>query len=259
MITTKYLATELTHSDGGTPELQSDAQGHLKTVATGSSASILTTTMQSAVSATANGTAQAVSGYASARFEITGTFVATVTFEGSRDGGTTYYSINASNSSGVVATTATTTGLYMVTCSGLTHIRGRVTWTSGTSITVVSTASVEAATHQLQPVKMADKLDAVNDKVVTRAEANSFSEITASTLIRTGATTLKGFFLSSTTGGTVKIWDNTAASGTVAVETITPTVLGWYDCGDMSLATGCYVTIGGTIAVTIVYKDNTIV
>lgn len=103
------------------------------------------------------------------------------------------------------------------------------------------------------------KLDAVNDKVVARAEGNSYTQITASTLIRTGATTLKGFFVSSTTAGTIKIWDNTSAATTVAIETITPTVLGWYSCGDLSLGTGCYVTIGGTIAVTIVYVDNTTV
>ena len=103
------------------------------------------------------------------------------------------------------------------------------------------------------------KLDAVNDKVTTRAEGMSYVNLTASGLVRTGATTLRGFFVSSTTAGTVKIWDNTAASGTVLIDTITPSNLGWYDCGNLSAGTGVYVTLGGTISVTISYVDNTTV
>lgn len=106
---------------------------------------------------------------------------------------------------------------------------------------------------------LATRLDAINDKVTTRAEGMSYVMLTASALVRTGATTLKGFFVSSTTAGTVKIWDNTAASGTVLIDTITPTNLGWYDCGNLSAGTGVYVTLGGTISVTISYVDNTTV
>ena len=106
---------------------------------------------------------------------------------------------------------------------------------------------------------LATKLDAINDKVTTRAEGMSYVMLTASALVRTGATTLKGFFVSSTTAGTIKIWDNTAASGTVLIDTITPTNLGWYDCGNLSAGTGVYVTLGGTISVTISYIDNTTV
>lgn len=260
MPTAEYQSSQRTVTDGDYTDLQSDSLGNLKTTKVASTSSILSTTLQNAVSATGNGTAQAVSGYGSAIIEVTGTFTATVNFEGSRDGGTTYYAIYGTYPTGVTATSTTATGIYRVTCEGLTHIRARVTWTSGTSVTVVSTASVDYAANQIQPTAFTNAIDAVNDKIQTRPEANSFQSISASTLIRTGATTLMGFFISSNGGtGTIKVWDNTAGSGTVAIDTITPTTLGWYPVGNIGLTTGCYVTLANTITITVVYKDNTIV
>jgi hypothetical protein len=47
--------------------------------------------------------------------------------------------LNATNlTTGVIATTATAAGVYLANITGLKKIRARVTWSSGTSVTVVS-------------------------------------------------------------------------------------------------------------------------
>lgn len=69
-------------------------------------------------------------------FNVTGTFVATVTFEGSFDG-TNFVTIQAQNvAGGAAATTTTTTGVFYIDCKGLKSVRPNVTaYTSG-SVTV---------------------------------------------------------------------------------------------------------------------------
>jgi len=104
-------------------------------------------TLQNAVSATGNGTDFIVDGYGVATLQITGTFVATVTFYGSVDG-TNFINIPAQNrNTGERALTTTTTGLYEIDCRGLQKIRASVTWTSGTSITIVGRAEPFAGSN----------------------------------------------------------------------------------------------------------------
>lgn len=98
---------------------------------------------------------------------------------------------------------------------------------------------------------------ALLDKVSTRTEKYSYTNLSASGLVRTGALQVKGVYVASTSSGTLKFWDNTSAATTVAVNTFTPAV-GWHEMGDMGLTTGLYVTIANTIDCTIVWKDNTI-
>lgn len=94
-------------------------------------------TFHSAASATATGTVMNTSQLASILVQITGTFVATVTFQGTVDG-STWVAVQAENAdSGAVATTATATGLYRVNVAGLRLFRCSMAWTSGTSITAV--------------------------------------------------------------------------------------------------------------------------
>lgn len=83
-------------------------------------------------------------------------------------------------------------------------------------------------------------------------EVYKFTNITASTLINTGATHLAGIFCSSSSAGTAKIWDNTAASGAVCVNTFT-LVAGTYHKIPAALKNGCYITIGGTTDATVFY------
>lgn len=93
-------------------------------------------TFQSAAAATGNGTALDVGGLAIVGIQVTGTFVGTVTFEGTIDG-STWATIAARNmSDGAAVATATAAGLYQVPVAGLVQIRARISaYTSG-SITV---------------------------------------------------------------------------------------------------------------------------
>jgi len=66
---------------------------------------------------------------------ITGTFSATLQFEGSADGGVTWFSVLAIKmSDGSSATSTTATGLWSIANGGLTHVRVRCSaYTSGTA------------------------------------------------------------------------------------------------------------------------------
>lgn len=91
------------------------------------------------------------------------------------------------------------------------------------------------------------------DSITNRVEANTYINLTASTnAIRTGAGTLVGMYVNSTSSGTIKIYDNTAQSGTVINNTITPAV-GYHNLGMASFGTGLSVTIGSTLDVTLYY------
>jgi hypothetical protein len=97
--------------------------------------------------------------------------------------------------------------------------------------------------------------DLTNDVLKVR-EAATYTNISASTLIKTGAGIVKGIIINSHTTGTIKLWDNTSAATTVILETISLNV------GERSIpmdagiefSTGLYVTIGGTANVTILWK-----
>lgn len=99
------------------------------------------TTLQSAAGATGNGTAFMVDGCRSAMFQITGTFVGTVTFEATVDGSNwaTYALSDIGSTSRTHAATQSTAGIYMADdLAGLMAVRARISaWTSG-AITVVA-------------------------------------------------------------------------------------------------------------------------
>lgn len=81
---------------------------------------------------------------------------------------------------------------------------------------------------------------------------------TASALIRTGAGLVAGVVVNSHTNGTMKLWDNTSAAGTVIVNTITfaagPSVYTFP--APIEFYTGLYFTVGGTLDFTIIWKPN---
>lgn len=81
----------------------------------------------------------------------------------------------------------------------------------------------------------------------------NYTNKTSSALIKTGAGTLVGMYVNSTSAGTIKLWDNTAGSGTVINNTITPAI-GYHNLGNTAFTTGLYATIGGTLDVTLYYK-----
>ena len=89
-------------------------------------------------------------------------------------------------------------------------------------------------------------------KTETFFQTHAHSNITASTLLRTGGGTLVGMYVNSTTSGTIKFWDNTSAATTVINNTITPAV-GYHPLGNANFGTGLYATIASTLDVTIYY------
>jgi hypothetical protein len=93
-------------------------------------------TFQNAASATANGTVMNLTGLSYVALQISGSFVATVTFEATIDG-STWVAVEALNASGgSVGTTATEAGIYVSNVAGYRQFRARLTWGSGTSCTV---------------------------------------------------------------------------------------------------------------------------
>lgn len=73
---------------------------------------------------------------------------------------------------------------------------------------------------------------------------------TSSGAVATGSAALLGVFCSSSSSGTLKLYDNAAAaSGTVVVNTFSLTAGQFYTI-PASLANGLYATIGGTADVT---------
>lgn len=96
-------------------------------------------TLQNAAAATGAGSPLLVNGRGAAALQVTGTFVGTVTFEGTiNEDLSTWVSIKGSNiTNGTVAATATAPGVFSFNTTGLYSIRANITaYTSG-SITVV--------------------------------------------------------------------------------------------------------------------------
>lgn len=82
---------------------------------------------------------------------------------------------------------------------------------------------------------------------------------TASALIRTGGGSVAGVIVNSHTSGTMKLWDNTSAAGSVIVNTYTfPAGSGTYMFPrPIEFYTGLYFTLGGTLDYTIIWKPTT--
>lgn len=95
---------------------------------------------------------------------------------------------------------------------------------------------------------MAKATNSIPTSVVAGQKATN---ITASTLIKTGPGFLSGIFVASASNTpTIKVWDNTSAATTVLVNTFTPVAGTWYPL-PFAFETGCYITISGTIDCTV--------
>ena len=79
----------------------------------------------------------------------------------------------------------------------------------------------------------------------------SYKNITATGAITTGATMLIGFYVNSTTSGTIVFRDG-GSSGTVITGTITPAI-GWHFLPCAAPGSGLHATIANTLDVTIVF------
>lgn len=87
-------------------------------------------------------------------------------------------------------------------------------------------------------------------------ESGSYKNLTASTLVRTGAGQLLGIFVASASATpTIKVWDNTSAATTVLVNTFTP-VAGTFYPMPGSFGTGLFITISGTVDCTVFWNPT---
>lgn len=81
---------------------------------------------------------------------------------------------------------------------------------------------------------------------------NKSVNLTASALVKTGSGKIAGVVINSHTSGTLKLWDNTSAAGTVLFNTITFAAgERWIPFFDANFTTGLYATIGGTANITL--------
>ena len=83
-------------------------------------------------------------------------------------------------------------------------------------------------------------------------QAGQFKNITSTGVVSAGAGQLIGFYVNSTTAGTVVLRDG-GASGTVMSGTITPAV--GFHAFPATFGTSLHATIGGTIDVTFFFTS----
>lgn len=179
-----------------------------------------TTPMQTTAGATGLGTGLPVSGYGVAVLAISGSFVATITFQGVGPDGNTY-TLNAKQNgatgtapSGAVASTATTPGVYEVNCRGMTTVYANITaWTSG-AVTVVGQAQALPASDQL--VALAGS-NAINEQAYNGTTWEPIYNNTTGTLLVSAARTISTSSPNQTnrnSKGVIVTLNITVASGT---------------------------------------------
>lgn len=145
------------------------------------------TTMQNAASSTGNGTSMTVTGYGMAMLQVTGTFTATITVEGTRDSGTTWIQCSVSQVGGTeLYDTITAPGVYRALIAGFDSVRARVTWTSGTSVTVVGRAT--NAPYVARTIRAIGNVahDAVDSGAPVKIGARSVAALSTATMVAAG-------------------------------------------------------------------------
>lgn len=107
-----------------------------------------------------------------------------------------------------------------------------------------------------QMVNMAVKLDQLNDAVSAYEKGWTPVNLTASGEILSAPGVLKGFFVNSTSSGTVRIADSTGSGAGYLGGVITPAAGQFYQYPAM-VSNGCYITVTGTIDVTFFVRSGT--
>lgn len=77
-------------------------------------------------------------------------------------------------------------------------------------------------------------------------EAYTAVPLAASGSAKAGSGVLGGILVGTSTALTIKVWDNTAASGTVILETTAALTAGQFLRIPAAFSTGCFITIGGS-------------
>ncbi len=86
------------------------------------------------------------------------------------------------------------------------------------------------------------------------AQAGNYTNLAASTLVATGNGAVLGIFVASSSSLTLKLWDNTAGSGAVIVNTFSAAAATYYEL-PFRFKTGLYVTIGGSGDFTVAWEQ----
>ncbi len=106
---------------------------------------------------------------------------------------------------------------------------------------------IDAYGDRVVNANLAGALDAATDSVDAR-DSGSPTLLSSSGSVKSGSGYLRGFYVSSTSSGTIVLYDNTAGSGTAMSGTITPAV--GFHRFPAKFATGCYAVLANTISVT---------
>ena len=137
--------------------------------------------LQNAATAAGVGTSMSVAGYATALLAVSGTFVATITFQAIGPDGNTY-PVNAKNVlTGIVSSTTTGTGLYEVEVRGLSSVVANITaYTSG-SVTVKGQAqAIPASGQQVSLTGNMPPLDPVTPRLLATIPYTDFTTASSS-------------------------------------------------------------------------------
>lgn len=81
---------------------------------------------------------------------------------------------------------------------------------------------------------------------------NKYVDLTASATIKATPAKVAGFYVSSTTAGTIQFFDSTDTS--VPITGVITPAIGWHALGNLDSYTLLRVVIGGTLNATVVYK-----
>jgi hypothetical protein len=244
----------------GDPQYDSGASS---TVNQGAVSNPAGTTLQSAATSTGNGTAASVAGYAETILHVVGTFSGTITPVGSSDGTDfdTNLSIVQLGGSGASSSTITAPGTYKVTTVGLQKLQAQITSYVSGSISVVAYPAVAGAPNQLAHQYLDTKLDPVNDGITTYPHGHSYTNITSATTttIASGAGVLRALTINTfVASATIKIYDNTAGSGTpIATLTLPSTITGDAPCSipfEAAFTTGLTVVTSGATDITVLAR-----
>lgn len=185
------------------------------------------TTLQSAAVADGNGSAALVADTGGVGLNVAITGRASVNFEASIDGGTTYGAIacrRGGSTAGDVVTTSSS-GLFYCNVPGAAYIRTPVVgWQTGT-VTVTANVQGDALGGAETSLNHTIAGEAVADDVLKVEQRGYYTSITTATTttVKSGPGWFQGCHVVGGTLGNVTIYDNTAASGAMVVAAFTPT------------------------------------
>lgn len=214
-------------------------------------------TMQSAAAAIGGGSPMPTDDFATVGMQVTGTFVATITFQGTVDLSNWVTIEVTSVTDGSKVQTATATGVWTVPTNGLRAVRAYISsWTSGTvTVSGYGTSSVSSGTGQVGGSGIAPSDSFTRPANTTAYTANDAMGIL---LTVTGATNATPIVITTATHGlstgdrvtVASVGGTTGANGDWAITVVSTTTFSL----DTSVGNAAY-TSGGTVAKCLQFKN----